>query len=54
MKKMSFNEDALTWTDSGAIQNPELHQQLLELTMPNLVVKRLLVDDVLKHGRTKT
>jgi hypothetical protein len=51
---MSFNEDALTWVDTGAIQYPELHQQLLELTMPNLVVKRLLVDDVLKHGRTKT
>jgi len=51
---MSFNEDALTWVDSGAIQYPELHQQMLELTMPNLIVKRLFTDDVLKSGRTKT
>ena len=40
--KSQFNEDALTWVDTGAIQYPELHQQLLELTMPNLIVKRLL------------
>jgi len=51
---MSFNEDALTWADVGAIQYPELHQQLLELTMPNLIVKRLLTDDILKNGRSKT
>ena len=39
---MSFNEDALTWVDTGAIQYPELHQQLLELTMPNLDCKTSL------------
>jgi len=51
---MSFNEDALTFVDSAAIQYPELHQIILEMTMPNLIVKRLFTDDVLKSGRTKT
>ncbi|MGD0072528.1 MAG: hypothetical protein ABSB71_13330 [Candidatus Bathyarchaeia archaeon] len=51
---MSFNEDALAFVDSAAIQYPELHQVILELTMPNLITKRLFTDDVLKSGRTKT
>lgn len=51
---MSFNEDALTFVDSAAIQYPELHQIIIEMTMPNLIVKRLFTDDVLKSGRTKT
>jgi hypothetical protein len=51
---MSFNEDALTFVDSGAIQYPELHQVIVEMTMPNLILKRLFTDDVLKSGRTKT
>ena len=51
---MSFVEDALTFVDSAAIQYPELNQVIIEMTMPNLILKRLLTDDVLKHGRTKT
>jgi hypothetical protein len=51
---MSFNEDALTFVDSAAIQYPELNQVIIEMTMPNLITKRLFTDDVLKHGRTKT
>jgi hypothetical protein len=51
---MSFVEDALTFVDSAAIQYPELNQVIIEMTMPNLFLKRLLTDDILKHGRTKT
>jgi hypothetical protein len=51
---MSFNEDALSFVDSAGIQYPELNQVIIEMTMPNLILKRLLTDDVLKHGRTKT
>ena len=42
---MSFNEDALTFVDSAAIQYPELHQVILEMTMPNLITKRLFTDE---------
>ncbi len=51
---MSFVEDALSFVDSAGIQYPELNQVIIEMTMPNLILKRLLTDDVLKHGRTKT
>ncbi len=51
---MSFNEDALTFVDTAAIQYPELHQIILEMTMPNLITKRLFTDDILKQGRAKT
>ncbi len=50
---MSFNEDALTFVDSAAIQYPELNQVIIEMTMPNLISKRLLTDDVLKRGQNK-
>src|SRR5208283_3733345 len=35
-------------------QYPELNQVIIEMTMPNLIAKRLFTDDILKHGRTKT
>jgi hypothetical protein len=51
---MSLNEDALAFVDTGAVQYPELNQVIIEMTMPNLILKRLFTDDVLKKGRTKT
>jgi hypothetical protein len=51
---MSFTEDAITWYDSGAVQYPALHKHIIELTMPALVVKRLLPEFPLVQGRTAT
>jgi hypothetical protein len=51
---MSFVEDALAFVDTGGAQYPELSQVIIEMTMPNLILKRLFTDDVLKKGRTKT
>lgn len=51
---MSFVRDALTWVDTGAIAYPALHQHIVELTMPALVVKRLLPEFPLVAGRTAT
>jgi hypothetical protein len=39
---MAMYRDALTWVDTAAIGYPALHQKLVELTMPALVVKQLL------------
>jgi hypothetical protein len=51
---MSFQRDALTWIDTGAVAYPALHQHIIELTMPALVVKRLLPEFPLVAGRTAT
>jgi hypothetical protein len=49
---MAMVRDAFTWYDSGAIAYPALHTKLIELTMPALVVKRLLPEFPLPAGRT--
>jgi hypothetical protein len=46
--------DAFTWVDTGAIGYPALHQKIIELTMPALVVKRLLPEFPLVAGKTAT
>jgi hypothetical protein len=51
---MSFVRDALTWVDTGAVAYPALHQHIIELTMPALIVKRLLPEFPLVAGRTAT
>jgi hypothetical protein len=51
---MSMIRDAFTWVDTGAIAYPALHQKIIELTMPALVVKRLLPEFPLVAGRTAT
>jgi hypothetical protein len=51
---MSFTQDAITWYDSGAVAYPALHKHIIELTMPALVVKRLLPEFPLVQGRTAT
>lgn len=51
---MSFVRDALTWVDSAAVAYPTLHQHIIELTMPALVVKRLFPEFPLVAGRTAT
>jgi hypothetical protein len=51
---MSFFRDALSWTDTGTVQYPSLHKKIIELTMPALVVKRLLPEFPIVAGRTAT
>jgi len=51
---MVFVESALTWVDSGAVAYPALHQKIIELTMPALVVKKLFPEFPLVQGRTAT
>jgi hypothetical protein len=51
---MSMIRDAFTWYDSGAIGYPALHKKIIELTMPALVVKRLLPEFPLVAGKTAT
>src|SRR5271157_428911 len=51
---MSFTQDAITWYDSGAVEYPALHKHIIELTMPALIVKRLLPEFPLVQGRTAT
>ncbi|MGA3192670.1 MAG: hypothetical protein ABSD73_09200 [Candidatus Bathyarchaeia archaeon] len=51
---MSFIRDALSWIDTGAVQYPTLHKKIIELTMPALVVKRLLPEFPIVVGRTAT
>jgi len=51
---MSFVRDALTWVDTGAIAYPALHKKIVEMTMPSLVVKRLLPEFPLVVGKTAT
>jgi hypothetical protein len=51
---MAFNESALSWIDTGYVQYPTLHQHIIELTMPALVVKRLLPEFPIVAGRTAT
>lgn len=51
---MSFNTDALTLYDTGALQYPKLHERILEITMPVLDVRRLFIDAPIKEGRTIT
>jgi hypothetical protein len=51
---MAFVRDALTWVDTGAIAYPSLHQKIIELTMPGLVVKRLFPEFPLVAGKTAT
>jgi hypothetical protein len=51
---MSLFRDALSWVDTGAIAYPALHKKILELTMPNLVVKRLFPEFPLVAGKTAT
>ena len=51
---MSLFRDALTWSDTGAIGYPALHQKLVELTMPALCVKQLLPEVPLVAGKSFT
>lgn len=51
---MAFVRDALSWVDTGAVQYPTLHKKIIELTMPALVVKRLLPEFPIVAGRTAT
>jgi len=51
---MAMVRDAFTWVDTGAIAYPALHKHIIELTMPALVVKRLLPEFPLVAGRTAT
>jgi hypothetical protein len=51
---MSFQRDALTWVDSGAVAYPALHKKIIELTMPALVVKKLFPEFPLVAGKTAT
>lgn len=51
---MSFQRDALTWVDSGAVAYPALHKKIIELTMPAPVVKKLFPEFPLVAGKTAT
>jgi hypothetical protein len=51
---MAMVRDAFTWVDTGAIAYPALHQKIIELTMPALVVKKLFPEFPLVAGRTAT
>jgi hypothetical protein len=51
---MSLFRDALSWVDTGAVAYPALHKKILELTMPNLVVKKLFPEFPLVAGKTAT
>jgi hypothetical protein len=51
---MAMVRDAFTWVDTGAMAYPALHKHIIELTMPALVVKRLLPEFPLVAGRTAT
>ena len=51
---MSFVRDAFSWVDTGAVQYPALHQKIIELCMPALVVKKLLPEFPLVSGKTAT
>ena len=51
---MAMVRDAFTWVDTGAIAYPALHKKIIELTMPALVVKKLLPEFPLVAGRTAT
>jgi hypothetical protein len=46
--------DAFTWVDTGAIGYPALHSKIIELTMPALIVKRLIPEFPLVAGKTAT
>jgi hypothetical protein len=51
---MSFVRDALSWSDTGAVQYPALHKKIVELCMPSLIVKKLLPEFPLIAGKTVT
>jgi hypothetical protein len=51
---LAFVRDALSWIDTGAIAYPALHKKIVELTMPALIVKRLLPEFPLVAGKTAT
>jgi hypothetical protein len=51
---MTMVRDAFTWVDSGAVAYPALHQHIIELTMPALLVKQLFPEFPLVAGRTAT
>ena len=51
---MSFVRDALSWSDTGAVQYPALHKKIVELCMPSLVVKKLFPEFPLIAGKTVT
>jgi hypothetical protein len=51
---MAMIRDAFTWVDTGAVAYPSLHKKIIELTMPSLVVKKLLPEFPLVAGRTAT
>jgi hypothetical protein len=51
---MAMVRDAFTWVDSGAVAYPALHQHIIELTMPALLVKALFPEFPLVAGRTAT
>jgi hypothetical protein len=49
---MSLFRDSLTWVDTAAVGYPALHQKIVELTMPMLVVKQLLPEVPLVAGKS--
>jgi hypothetical protein len=49
---MALVRDALTWTDIAAVGYPALHQKIVELTMPALVVKQLIPEFPLVAGKS--
>ena len=51
---MSLFRDALTWVDTGAVAYPALHKKIIELTMPALIIKKLLPEFPLVAGKTAT
>jgi hypothetical protein len=51
---LAFYRDALTWVDTAGIGYPALHQKLVELTMPALVIKQLLPEVPLVAGKSFT
>lgn len=51
---MSIRRDLLTMYDTGAIQYPKIHNRILELTTPALVVRQLFQDAPVTEGRTIT
>jgi hypothetical protein len=49
---MVYETSVISWVDTGAIGYPALHKKILELTMPNLVVKKLFPEFPLVAGKS--
>jgi hypothetical protein len=51
---MAMVRDVFTWIDTAGIAYPAIHQKILELTMPSLLVKQLFPEFPLAAGKTAT